>query len=67
MRDRQRHKTLQKRKTSSVLGFLEKIFDASSGWILVLMVGISSGLLAGKPMLHVVYNNPLAPLCSRHH
>uniref|UniRef100_A0A914UYJ1 H(+)/Cl(-) exchange transporter 3 n=2 Tax=Plectus sambesii TaxID=2011161 RepID=A0A914UYJ1_9BILA len=46
-RDRLRHKFIVKRRQISLMGALNGIWDASSGWICVLMVGLASGAVAG--------------------
>lgn len=42
-----RHKALDREKYN-VRGFFNRYLDAASGWILVFLVGVASGLLAGK-------------------
>uniref|UniRef100_A0A7E4VSU9 Chloride channel protein n=1 Tax=Panagrellus redivivus TaxID=6233 RepID=A0A7E4VSU9_PANRE len=46
-RDRKRHKFISSQKKSSILCLIASIFDAGSGWICVLMVGIAAGATAG--------------------
>ena len=59
-RDRIRHKKLEKKKKRDCMGYFEKMLDAASGWILVLMVGISAGLFAGKKTI-MVLSFPVPP------
>lgn len=47
-RDRMRHKRLVKDRKLSWRGFAKKIWDAASGWLLVFLIGVSSGILAGE-------------------
>ena len=47
-RDRTRHKRLQVDRRLSWRGWATKLWDALSGWLIVFLVGVSSGLLAGK-------------------
>ncbi len=54
IRDRARHKKLIKNQSISTLGFLRKFSDAGSGWFLVFLVGVSSGLLAGNSRLIII-------------
>ena len=46
-RDRQRHQRLIKNKKLSWKGWAKKLWDAGSGWLIVFLVGVSSGILAG--------------------
>eukprot|EP00118_Oscarella_pearsei_P020540 m.223290 g.223290 ORF g.223290 m.223290 type:complete len:844 (+) comp39981_c1_seq22:40-2571(+) len=46
-RDSRRHKRLNRNKKESWRGWWEKLNDAWSGWILVFLVGLASGLAAG--------------------
>jgi hypothetical protein len=46
-RDRFRHRIIQKKRTENFLQRLITLHDAWSGWICVLLVGLSSGLAAG--------------------
>ena len=46
-KDRRRRKKLEKSKRISCRGFVDRYWDAASGWLLVFLVGVSSGLLAG--------------------
>ena len=54
-RDRARHKKLLKHQNISAKGFFFKFWDAGSGWFLVFLVGVSSGLLAGTVHLIQVH------------
>ena len=47
-RDRIRHKRLEVRRQLSWRGWGTKMWDALSGWLIVFLVGVSSGLLAGE-------------------
>jgi len=47
-RDRERHKRLQVDRRLSWKGWGTKMWDALSGWVIVFLVGVSSGLLAGE-------------------
>lgn len=47
-RDRLRHKRLNRDGRLSWRGCSMKLWDAGSGWLIVFLVGVSSGLLAGK-------------------
>ena len=47
-RDRVRHKRLMVNRELSWRGWGTKVWDALSGWLIVFMVGVSSGLLAGE-------------------
>lgn len=49
-RDRLRHKRLNRDGRLSWRGATTKMWDAGSGWLIVFLVGVSSGLLAGKPL-----------------
>ena len=51
-KDRLRHKRIELHKKISVSGYFSKIWDAGSGWMLVFLVGVASGLLAGKRKLY---------------
>lgn len=46
-RDRMRHKFVENQKDSSALGMLYALWDASSGWVCVLLVGLAAGTIAG--------------------
>ena len=46
-RDRVRHKRLNKNRKLSWKGWYQKFWDAGSGWMIVFLVGVSSGMLAG--------------------
>ena len=46
-RDRLRHKRLNQNRLLSLKGWAKKLWDALSGWLIVFLVGVSSGLLAG--------------------
>ena len=46
-RDRQRHQRLNKNRKLSWKGWAKKFWDAGSGWLIVFLVGVSSGILAG--------------------
>lgn len=46
-RDRLRHKSVRARRQHSPWGFLLGIWDAGSGWICVLLVGLAAGAIAG--------------------
>jgi chloride channel 3/4/5 len=46
-RDRLRHKRLNRDGQLSWRGCTRKLWDAGSGWLIVFLVGVSSGLLAG--------------------
>lgn len=50
-RDRMRHKRLMVDRELSWMGWGTKVWDALSGWLIVFMVGVSSGLLAGEQWL----------------
>lgn len=43
-RDRLRHKFVLNRRRSNTAGLVAGILDASSGWLCVLLVGITAGL-----------------------
>lgn len=49
-----RHKRLVKNRKLSWRGFAKKFWDGGSGWLLVFLIGVSSGILAGKRCLHDV-------------
>ncbi len=49
-RDRVRHKQLEVDRKLSWKGCGIKLWDALSGWFIVFLVGVSSGLFAGKRM-----------------
>lgn len=46
-RDRDRHKRLLVDRALSWRGWGTKVWDGLSGWLIVFLVGVSSGLLAG--------------------
>ena len=46
-RDRMRHRYIIKKKQDSVCDLLRGAHDAWSGWLCLLLVGISSGMMAG--------------------
>ena len=46
-RDRMRHRYIVKKKQDSVLDLLKGAHDAWSGWVCVLLVGLTSGVMAG--------------------
>ncbi|XP_054158814.1 H(+)/Cl(-) exchange transporter 4-like isoform X2 [Oppia nitens] len=46
-RDRMRHRFIVKRKHNSIVELLKSTHDAWSGWLCVLLVGISAGAVAG--------------------
>ena len=46
-RDRHRHRHIVKRKGDSLLGLIKGAHDAWSGWVCVLLVGLTSGVMAG--------------------
>ena len=46
-KDHLRHKIIENKKKTSIGAFFNKYLDAASGWILVFLVGVASGLLAG--------------------
>ncbi|XP_032835610.2 H(+)/Cl(-) exchange transporter 4 [Petromyzon marinus] len=46
-RDRERHRKITSRRRESVWNFVRSVFDAWSGWLVVTLVGISAGALAG--------------------
>ncbi len=46
-----RHKRLVKDKRLSWRGWAKRFWDAGSGWTLVFLVGVSSGILAGESSL----------------
>ena len=46
-RDRLRHQRLNKNRKLSWKGWAKKFWDAGSGWLIVFLVGVSSGILAG--------------------
>ena len=54
-RDRLRHKRLNRDGQLSWRGCTMKLWDAGSGWLIVFLVGVSSGLLAGE---HTIYMTP---------
>lgn len=47
-RDRIRHKRLERKKELNWQGWVTMMWDALSGWLIVFLVGVSSGLLAGE-------------------
>lgn len=47
-RDRVRHKRLEVNRELNWSGWAAKVWDAMSGWLIVFLVGVSSGLLAGE-------------------
>jgi chloride channel 3/4/5 len=52
-RDRLRHKYLVRRRESGgISGWFDSLMDASSGWILVLLVGISAGKYLQRASAH---------------
>ena len=46
-RDRMRHRYIVKKKQDSVLDLIKGAHDAWSGWVCVLLVGLTSGVMAG--------------------
>lgn len=46
-RDRNRHRSILKRKDESLLNLLRATHDAWSGWLCVSLVGITAGAVAG--------------------
>jgi chloride channel 3/4/5 len=46
-RDRFRHRIIQRRRKESIWQKIVMLHDSWSGWICVLLVGLSSGLVAG--------------------
>lgn len=46
-KDKKRHKFIHEQGSISWKGKCEKWFDAASGWLIVLLVGIAAGLVAG--------------------
>ena len=46
-RDRERHRKMKRRQLLGWMAWFAKKLDAVSGWVLVLLVGVCSGLLAG--------------------
>lgn len=46
-RDRLRHQRLNLNRQLSWKGWAKKFWDAGSGWLIVFLVGVSSGLMAG--------------------
>ena len=46
-RDRMRHKLVGSKRNDSLLGLLYSIWDAGSGWVCVLLVGLTAGAVAG--------------------
>jgi chloride channel 3/4/5 len=46
-KDRLRHKAVKARRNDYPLGFLRSVWDAGSGWLCVLLVGLASGSIAG--------------------
>ncbi|XP_060785703.1 H(+)/Cl(-) exchange transporter 5 isoform X5 [Neoarius graeffei] len=46
-KDRDRHREISKKKNQSVLDLLLSVSDAFSGWLLMLLIGLMSGALAG--------------------
>ncbi|KAH7727151.1 chloride channel protein 3 [Aphelenchoides avenae] len=46
-RDRMRHKFIKSKKQDFPTGLLYSIWDAGSGWVCVLMVGLAAGAVAG--------------------
>ena len=60
-RDRLRHKRLNRDGRLSWRGCTLKMWDAGSGWLIVFLVGVSSGLLAG---IHTSLSLSLPPSLS---
>ena len=56
-RDRFRHRILQKRRTESIWNHIVSLHDSWSGWICVLFVGLSSGILAAVVDIGVNWMN----------
>ncbi|MCI4377241.1 hypothetical protein PGIGA_G00201380 [Pangasianodon gigas] len=46
-KDRDRHREISKKKKDSVLDLFLSVSDAFSGWLLMLLIGLMSGALAG--------------------
>ncbi|KAG9274493.1 H(+)/Cl(-) exchange transporter 5-like [Astyanax mexicanus] len=46
-KDRDRHREISRKKKQSVLALLFSLSDAFSGWLLMLLIGLMSGALAG--------------------
>ncbi|XP_062849396.1 H(+)/Cl(-) exchange transporter 5-like [Trichomycterus rosablanca] len=46
-KDRDRHREISKKRKQSVLALLFSVSDAFSGWLLMLLIGLMSGALAG--------------------
>ena len=46
-RDKVRHKRIERTKHLSWRGWVAKFWDAGSGWLLVFLIGVSSGVIAG--------------------
>lgn len=46
-RDRERHRRIKRRQLLGWKAWFDKKWDAASGWVVVLLVGIFSGILAG--------------------
>lgn len=42
-----RHKLVASKRNESFLGLLYSIWDAGSGWVCVLLVGLTAGAVAG--------------------
>ena len=46
-RDRMRHRYIVKKKQESLMDLIKGAHDAWSGWVCVLLVGLTSGVMAG--------------------
>lgn len=49
-----RHKRLVKNRKLSWRGFAKKFWDGGSGWLLVFLIGVSSGILAGREVVSLI-------------
>ena len=47
-RDRIRHRSIIKKRTGSVCDKSKSLLDAASGWLIVFLIGVSVGVIAGK-------------------
>ena len=60
-RDRLRQQRLNKNRKLSWKGWAKKFWDAGSGWLIVFLVGVSSGILAGTHYIFI--DTLLSVLC----
>jgi chloride channel 3/4/5 len=58
-KDHLRHKNLVKYRNLTITGFFNRYLDAVSGWLLVLLVGVASGLFAGIIDVAAVWTSDL--------